>query len=1325
MKKFLSLVLALAMTLSLVTISAGAKDFADSDELSGERYEEAVNVMSEMGIIDGYASGDFQPQGTLTRGAAAKIIACMMLGKTTAEALGTQAAPFKDVPVGSTFAGYIAYCVEAGLIDGYADGTFRPGNTLTGFAFLKMLLTALGYDSSIEGYTGTNWTVNVASRATQIGLTDGNEDFVGTRAATREEACLYAVNALQATLVEYENKGQEITVSDGTVITVRPSAPTYVTSSIAGAATSIDATIDNTTHDYTVEFAEKYQPDLELDHDTDDFMRPAHTWSWKDREIGTYVDYDKMVAEYTTAVTGDEVYDLLTAATIRDNDVLSYVDGGNGTVEKNDLVRNNKSDLDDTDNGVLTQVFVDSGRKEITIASINTYLAKATSNYSSTSESATLRVYETSSTGVTKTVDVDDVAEVAGVEKDTFYAVNMSRKDSRNNSLQIVAIAEPQTMENSTVTKWSRDDDLVVSKLTVDGTEYNAAVKAYYDDDTLEDYDLDLLTDMTYNVYLDQYGYILGVELYEGERNYVFITGYDRFGSYISVKTADAAAIFTDGSMDEITVDVSATDDNITAFRSNPDYTSAQKALYTTWTRSGDEQLNRWFTYTVDEDGVYTLKPVSRMVATNVADDGDPTKIDRIVDCSNVYLDGNLPGTNSTRVYGNDNSVFITAETGTVDLGSQYAITDTTGAYTGVQEVEIEVNNDSKLEAEIYTVYDKDQYVIASVIVGEARGNVTNYAYILSDVKSEEKIDDTYYWTFDAATREGIVTLTATSKYRSTISQLVKNTIEELRFTGDYVSKIVPLTMDVTSLSQGINAGSDETYHVKGLVDRDMYLQGRTLWVEDAAKNVGLTFVSDANAVVIQPVNGKETKTAYSSVEEAISSLGDYDKVADGLQFCGDIAAVLNNQGVAEWIVFKSTVDAGSGHGPSYGDGNRGVSAQAYAITGGRARVSFTIDWPAYVNQAGGVEVVYDLYVNGRLVEDNVVADSAGDGLIKGNVHSETLLNVVDDSDDEVTVNIVSVEYQSMKVRYFNADTGAEIPVTAANFTVQPATTAAVNSSFTTNFTLNTTSEDDITVEVVQGSDPLMDESTASSANTPQSVSTTAVDDTNYVDVMINGLEDASEYVTLTGFNDDLGTVYPDWSGKLGASVKAQLSINAAGTTGATKVPAGSEVELIFKMDSLANTVNKGLVITIGDGDGWTWDVVIPNDGGNVRETVKINPTEDMTLSVVNVETIDVPKITSVKLNDEVDGDSQVDNNETITLTIANGPVNVDGSKITATGCSIAPVSDAKGVTTVTITVSSVAAGSITVAAGALTGANGLQNVATTITIPASGAPSL
>ena len=69
----------------------------------------------------------------------------------------------------------------------------------------------------------------------------------------------------------------------------------------------------------------------------------------------------------------------------------------------------------------------------------------------------------------------------------------------------------------------------MVDKLTVDGTRVQvAAAKAYYDEDTLEDYDQALLTDMTYNVYLDQYGNVIGVELYEGALNYVFITGYDR-----------------------------------------------------------------------------------------------------------------------------------------------------------------------------------------------------------------------------------------------------------------------------------------------------------------------------------------------------------------------------------------------------------------------------------------------------------------------------------------------------------------------------------------------------------------------------------------------------------------------------------------------------------------------------------------------------------------------------------------------------------------------------------------------------------------------------
>ena len=58
MKKFLSLVLALVMTMSLVTVSAGAKDFTDSSKI---KYKEAVDVMSAVDVIDGYADGAFNP----------------------------------------------------------------------------------------------------------------------------------------------------------------------------------------------------------------------------------------------------------------------------------------------------------------------------------------------------------------------------------------------------------------------------------------------------------------------------------------------------------------------------------------------------------------------------------------------------------------------------------------------------------------------------------------------------------------------------------------------------------------------------------------------------------------------------------------------------------------------------------------------------------------------------------------------------------------------------------------------------------------------------------------------------------------------------------------------------------------------------------------------------------------------------------------------------------------------------------------------------------------------------------------------------------------
>ena len=262
MKKFLSLVLALVMTMSLVTVSAGAKDYADADKIT---YVEAVDVLSTLGVLEGDANG-FRPNDTLKRSEAAKIICALNLTPKTAAKLSADSAPFADVAKSHWAAGYIAEGVASGIIAGVGGNMFAPDAELTGYAFLKMLLVSLGYDATVEGMTGANWSIAVAKLADDLDLTKGNDEFVGSAAVTREEAALYALNTLKTLTVSYANKGTQITV-DGVVISTGASAAKE------GKYTFME---------------ENYK---KLDVDTEDYDavgRPSNTWTYDGEEIGTY-----------------------------------------------------------------------------------------------------------------------------------------------------------------------------------------------------------------------------------------------------------------------------------------------------------------------------------------------------------------------------------------------------------------------------------------------------------------------------------------------------------------------------------------------------------------------------------------------------------------------------------------------------------------------------------------------------------------------------------------------------------------------------------------------------------------------------------------------------------------------------------------------------------------------------------------------------------------------------------------------------------------------------------------------------------------------------
>ena len=496
MKKFLSLVLALVMTMSLVTVSAGAKDFTDSSKIT---YSEAVDVMSAVKVIDGYAEGDFRPTATLTRGAAAKIICNLILGPTTASALVADAAPYKDVPTNHTFAGYIAYCQKEGIISGYADGTFKPANTLTGYAFMKMLLGALGLDAEIEGYTGPNWSISVAKRALSdnVDLANGLKgDFNGVKAVTREEACLYAFNMIKAGKFSYDTSST-IVVGNVTVKTNTKAEQNTKEAYYETVFTKLKALENNV---------------------TDHFGRPATTWKYDGKEIGTYAKTAD--ATYTAKVKEKDLWKDLD---ISEGDSLKfdyYVDGAESTIT---VDKDSKDKLGG--NGVVLEAFYDTDKDgkatTATIVVINTYFGEVDDVDKNDDKE--------------RIVTVDGIDYVTNEFAEDDKVIYTKGLDGKDEVIMSMAKAEKKTGE---YTKLSGDD------VTISGTKYTMNAEGKNTASVKDDVDF----------YLDANGYIIYMETSDEEANvdnlaYVVNADYAR-GYYAELRLADGSKKLVDTDKD-------------------------------------------------------------------------------------------------------------------------------------------------------------------------------------------------------------------------------------------------------------------------------------------------------------------------------------------------------------------------------------------------------------------------------------------------------------------------------------------------------------------------------------------------------------------------------------------------------------------------------------------------------------------------------------------------------------------------------------------------------------------------------------------------------
>ena len=955
LKKILALVLALVMSLSLVTIASGA-DFTDADEIE---LTEAVDVMTTIGVFEGHNTGAFAPKGTLTREQAAKIITYMLLGEN-ADKLSVGTSRYSDVAVTRWSAPAIEYCATLGIVAGNGDGTFNPAGTLTGYAFAKMLLTALGYKSSVEGFTGSAWTVNVARYALEIGLDKGMGGITWGSAITREQAAQMALNTIKAPLVAY-NDGTTIIIN-GEQVSFGSGDAYYVTTTLAKEQRISSQTLSNS-KEYTVEFGERYFPLLRLASDPDEFQRPCHTWVYGNEEIGSYVDYDLLVETYTTGVTGKDLYDVIGHSNIANYPTYYYVDGAeNTTIKTSNMIRTNTRTYGTTGNGVLTQVFVDhngnNGDGEIIITSINTYLAKANADYNTRQENLSLNVFtgRDAITGNTteypEVVTIDDVAGIEEYKENDFVLVNMAAIGS-NGRLEVVRVMDPEIMTDSKITKFSTGSYVVTG-----GEQYDYSKTNFFKDNILRQYNQNALTNYTYNIYLDQYGYAIGVDEYEGQDNYLFMTGYDRSKSYLGIRTATAAAIFLDGTMTTINVDVNETNSAITNAPA-----SSTNGMYPQL-NLGADRYNRWFTYTTSEkngETVYTLTPAENWL--NV-----PVAAGETINSASVRLTaGTEHGTTLTgtdRAYGNDSSIYLTVGTGGTDYNT--AITKVNGTYTGVQDVDLEIATSTGFNNSIFAVYDEDRYIIGAVVLGKDVNSTKNYAYGIDDAMNEfigSDDDGNYYWEFKAVVDGKIETLTVKTEYRSVITR-IQNAIAvgsgamfQLTYDVDgYVTNALTCVDNDTDVgttdtmtddnvysnseytSRDINDGSnsDKVYSVNigtsfngvsyaANANQQLFTTGRTLYI-GSLDDYGVTLVSGAPVIVIQTERYSDGSTSvvteeYSTIAGAMSILGDAVPGTQNVkEFNGQIAAVLNENGTAQYLVLNSAtvvnVDTDDGSTP-------------------------------------------------------------------------------------------------------------------------------------------------------------------------------------------------------------------------------------------------------------------------------------------------------------------------------------------------------------------------------------------------------------------------
>ena len=785
-KKVLALVLAIATLLSFATVaSAKTADFADAKDVKNV---EAVDVLSYIKVLEGYpADNTFKPAKNITREEAAKIIAIFANKSTDISSLYTSANPFADMK-GRWGESYVAYGYRAGIIAGKNATSFVPKANVKGTEFLKMVLVVLGYDQNKEGLVGSSWAVNTLELAKAKKLLAGlGKDFNANAALTRDQAAQIMLNALKAEKVVY---GQTITN-----LTWNAKTGYWMTTNTTANAVYVspNGAVNNYEHKLlAADF------NLTLTETQDKWGRPTHTWNKGTATIGEYVDSDKLVKSYYTAVTE---CDIASDAGVKTEKIYPIFVNGQTPVKYNVQATDTVAKLGAQ--GRLTEVYEDR------IVMIDTFLAKVDNVTAATFDAAghlktpatiTLAVYD-SDTDVTtpaapKTVVLTNGSTNYTYVKGDYVLVNSYTTGATvTGSGSVIATAttgayaeiagKAESFEGAQTVIWFN-----AGKHTVDGTAYDDAAEFHLNKNSKK------IAKMTW--FKDLYGNLIGVTEIEATYAYGVITAIRNAGDFAAFGASKTYANvkYVDG-----------TDNTVTVNSIKPlGFTNAQKPVAGTYNAA-------LMTFTDTVNGTFSVSYDSAQNEKN-----DPKDIvDGHLFCIETLADGTVNlvemGPNYTGVQTMIARGLLNTAAGTtvkVDDATKFLLrsadkVDGAYVYTAITGVKDFAKYSSKNLAEqptVDAVVSLDGYASVVYLVGDSdAAKAKGFSYIVGSTYNAQlktDADAIKYYEVILATKTEDGTANEVLKVKATDTALLNTLIASSNYgklfyietTGGYVSGV-------------------------------------------------------------------------------------------------------------------------------------------------------------------------------------------------------------------------------------------------------------------------------------------------------------------------------------------------------------------------------------------------------------------------------------------------------------------------------------------------------------------------------------------------------